>query len=240
MNINKQKIEPSKAESWKLFDEIYKHYDLLNRLLSFGIDKHWRRSMAKFLRLDQKMNVLDLATGTGDVLMVLAKEWPELKEGIGLDMAENMLNAGKAKIAKAGLQSKLILIKGDANDIIFSENYFENVTIAFGIRNVVDALVVLKEMRRVLIPRGRALVLEFSLPRHACLRSLHLFYLRQAVPFIGGLVSGNRQAYRYLNKTIEAFPYGDDFLTLMRQAGFKNPTAHPLLFGVATIYLGEK
>ena len=223
-----------------MFNEISQHYDLLNRLLSFGIDKHWRRSLAKYLRLEQKMNVLDLATGTGDVLLALAKEWPELNEGIGLDMAENMLALAKTKIEKAGLAKKLTVKKGDANDIIFSENTFENVTIAFGIRNVADPLVVLKEMHRVLIPQGKAFVLEFSLPQNKLLRRLHLFYLRRIVPSIGGLISGKKEAYRYLNQTIEAFPYGEDFLDLMRQAGFKRAGSHPLLWGVATIYVGDK
>jgi demethylmenaquinone methyltransferase/2-methoxy-6-polyprenyl-1,4-benzoquinol methylase len=240
MNTNKQDLTPSRAESWKMFNTISEHYDLLNRLLSFGIDKHWRRRIAKYLRLEQNMNVLDLATGTADVLLALAKEWPELKNGIGLDMAENMLAIAKTKIEKAGLSQKLTVKKGDANDIIFSENTFENVTIAFGIRNVADPLVVLKEMRRVLIPSGKAFVLEFSLPKNALIRGVHLFYLRHAVPFIGGLVSGQREAYRYLNRTIEEFPHGEDFLMLMKRAGFARVGAHPLLFGVATIYVGEK
>ena len=238
MNTNNNNIAIPKSESWKMFDKISKHYDLLNRLLSFGIDKYWRKVLARLISLKNTRNVLDLASGTGDVLITIAKNRPELAAGVGIDMSLKMLEIGTSKIEKLGLNKILSLSKGDANIIDFFDNTFENVTIAFGIRNVEDPLVVLKEMHRV--SNSHAFILEFSLPKNKVIRKMHLYYLRHMVPFIGGIISAERKAYRYLNQTIEAFPYGEEFLKLMSEAKFKNCQAHPLLFGVATIYVGEK
>jgi len=229
-----------KQDSWQMFNEISPKYDLLNGLLSFGIDHHWRRTIIKHLSLSGKKNILDLATGTGDVLLTLIRHEKRIIEAVGIDLANNMLEIGLAKIAKQDLTQRIQLLHGDAAHIPFENGYFENVTIAFGIRNVSDTSVVLKEMHRVLTPNGRAIILEFSLPENPILRMFHLFYLRTLVPCIGGLVSGHAQAYRYLNQTIETFPYGEAFCRLLREAGFAHQRAHPLMGGIATIYVGEK
>lgn len=233
-----------KSESWRMFDAISPRYDILNRLLSFGLDIAWRKKMIRFLPdnagMGLDLSLLDLATGTADVLLALVRRNQNISRAVGIDLADKMLAIGREKIARANLSDKITLAHGDANHIPFEDNAFDAVTIAFGIRNVEDHNLVLREMRRVLKASGWALILEFSLPENKILRGLHLFYLRTVVPLVGGLISGNFRAYRYLNQTIETFPYGDDFCALMEFCGFKKVKAHPLMGGVASIYVGEK
>jgi len=223
-----------------MFDHISPKYDLLNHLLSFGLDIHWRKLLGKFLPNRTNIKVLDLATGTADVLLSLFKNNTNVLSGCGIDMANKMMDIGRKKIAKHNLDAQITLLHGDAHHIPLDNNSFDAVSIAFGIRNMTVPLGVLSEMHRVLNIGGRALVLEFSLPQNSIVRAFHLFYLRHFVPIIGALFSGHYAAYKYLNQTIESFPYGNDFCALMSEAGFKNISAHPLLFGVATIYTGEK
>ena len=223
-----------------MFNQISSKYDLLNHLLSFGLDIHWRNKLAKFLPKRANLEILDLATGTADVLLTICKSNFQIKQATGIDLADKMLDIGRAKVAKQNLTDKILLKHGDATQIPFSPNSFDTVTISFGIRNVENPQMVLHEMHRVLRNEGRALIMEFSLPNNRVLRALHLFYLRTIVPILGGLVSGHAQAYRYLNQTIEAFSYGEQFTKMMERSGFKNVKANPLLFGVATIYSGDK
>jgi len=230
----------SKSDSWRMFDDISPRYDLLNHLLSFGLDIHWRKQLAKFLAGRDGQKVLDLATGTADVLLSLFARSKNIQSGCGIDLAGKMMAIGRKKISQRGLEPHITLQHGDANHIPFDENTFDAATMAFGIRNMENPTRVLCEMHRVLNTGGRALILEFSLPQNALVRYVHLFYLRYIVPSVGTLFSGHAEAYRYLNKTIETFPYGNDFCALMTQAGFENVAAHPLLFGIATIYAGEK
>lgn len=230
----------SKSDSWRMFDAISSKYDFLNRLLSFGLDVLWRKRLAAFLPSREGLKVLDLATGTADALLALFKNNPNMQAGFGIDLSEKMLDIGRRKIVSHELEHAITLSPGDANEIPFNENTFDAATIAFGIRNVEDPRRVLNEMRRVLRPGGRAMILEFSLPSNKILRGLHLSYLRTVVPAIGGLVSGHGEAYRYLNRTIEKFPSGEDFCRLMRDAGFSHVKANPLCAGIATIYQGEK
>lgn len=221
----------TKAESPALFDRIAATYDTVNRILSFGIDSLWRRRVVR--RLPQG-NVLDLACGTGELALAIAQ-----KEGVqvtGLDLSEGML-----EVARRRTQGKAItLIHGDAQQLPLPDSSFDATTIAFGIRNVPDVPAALAEMHRVLRPGGRTFILEFSLPANRIVRALHCFYLRHVLPRVGGWVSGDRAAYRYLNTTIEAFPYGEDFLALVREAGFTECTATPLTMGIATLYEGRK
>ena len=234
----------SKSDSWRMFDAISPRYDLLNRLLSFGLDVSWRRQLSRFLPAKvgnaDLRSLLDLATGTADVLLTLVRDNENIDQAVGIDLAEKMLSIGREKIARANLARKITLRHADANHIPFEANRFDVVTMAFGIRNVEDPAQVLREMHRVLKREGRALILEFSLPANRILRTAHLFYLRTVVPVLGGLVSGHGQAYRYLNQTIESFPYGTAFCRMMEGAGFRNVAAHPLLGGIASIYKGEK
>jgi len=236
----KTQLAVNKSNSWQMFDDISVHYDFLNHLLSFGCDIHWRKQISKFLPPHSKLKVLDLATGTADVLLTLKKKNPDISAGYGIDLAEKMLAIGQQKIDQKKLSEYLHLKKGDAHNIPYPNNSFDIITMAFGIRNCEDPMIVFHEMQRVLKIGGRALILEFSLPKNRILRMLHLFYLRQIVPAIGGFVSGHWEAYRYLNQTIEAFPYGKRFCRLMKKSGFRKVRANPLLFGIASIYQGDK
>ena len=223
-----------------MFNEISPRYDLLNRILSWGMDARWRRRMARFLNNQPDQTVLDLATGTADVLLNLFEANPRVVRGVGIDLAEKMLEQGRLKISRKGLADKIKLQHGDINHLPFLDQSFDCATIAFGIRNVEEPKKVLAEMFRVLQPRGRALILEFSLSRARPIRLLQLFYLRNVVPALGFLLSGHYRAYRYLNQTIEQFPCGKDFCAMLEQAGFKHVKAHPLFLQTATIYQGEK
>jgi demethylmenaquinone methyltransferase/2-methoxy-6-polyprenyl-1,4-benzoquinol methylase len=223
-----------------MFDRIAHRYDLLNRMLSFRSDIAWRKRMARHAGGAGELDVLDLATGTGDQILHLIDGGAQIRSALGIDMAEEMLAHGRPKMSRRGLEDRVTLKSGNATDIPCKDSSFDLTTITFGIRNVGDVDTALNEMRRVLRPGGRALVLEFSLPANPVMRRSYLFYLRHVLPRIGALISGDGEAYRYLNRTIEAFPSGEDFCALMRNAGMVNVEAVPLTFGIATIYKGDK
>jgi len=239
MGTAQNRPSPSRRDNWKMFDRIAGRYDLLNHLLSANIDKRWRQVVARHLPERDNLRVLDLACGTADQLLTL-HDSGRVSAGIGLDLAENMLALGRTKIAARGLEQSLVLKTGNAEDIPFEDEQFDAVSISFGIRNMVNVMQALTEMDRVLKPHGRALILEFSLPTNRLLRPLYLFYLRRILPTLGRIISGDSGAYRYLNETIEAFPYGDEFCRMMRLAGFAKAGAYPLTFGIATVYVGDK
>ena len=221
-----------------MFDRIARRYDLLNRLLSARRDVAWRSLAAHLIRARGAREVLDVATGTADLLMEICRE-PSLR-GVGVDIAERMLEVGRDKVAAAGMASRLTLQSGDAMALPFEAAQFDAVTIAFGIRNVSDVSQALGEMYRVLRPGGSLAVLEFSIPSGALFRRLYLWYFRRILPLIGSVISGDRHAYLYLNRTVESFPYGAAFEALMRGAGFGRVVALPLTFGIASLYLGTK
>lgn len=229
---------PSRQSVWKMFDRIAHRYDLLNHLLSLNRDKHWRKRVASYLPEGDKLEILDLATGTADQLIALS-ESGRLTHGLGLDLSEKMLELGREKLARLKLTEQLTLNEGNAEAIPCNDLSFDAVTISFGIRNVTDVGTALAEMKRVLKPGGRVLILEFSLPGNRLLKACHLFYLRHILPRLGKMISGDDQAYRYLNKTIETFPYGDKFCRLMNKAGFIESSCIPLTFGIVSIYVGE-
>ena len=234
--------EPSglqRANIWRMFDRIAPTYDLVNRLLSFGLDIRWRKKVATHLPAPGDMVLLDLATGTGDQVISLTRTG-RLREAVGMDMSAGMLALGREKVKHLKLSGTITMLEGDATNMPLEDGRFDAVTISFGIRNVVHIDQALAEMCRVLKPGGRAIILEFSLPKSALVRAGHLFYLRRILPLVGGLVSGDSSAYRYLNTTIESFPYGDAFCDLMTGAGFSSATAHRLTLGVATIYVGVR
>ena len=233
-------IEKMKGESWKLFDAISPRYDLLNRLLSLGQDLKWRRALARHLPAGENLHILDVATGTADVLLEMVRSEERIKTACGIDLAQNMMNEGRQKIVQQGLEARITLIPGDANQIPFPAQTFDVATIAFGIRNMKEPQKVLKEMYRVLKTGGRILVLEFSLAENPVIRFVQLIYLRIFVPLAGFLFSGHFRAYRYLNQTIENFPYGQGFLDMLKECGFGNSQAHPLMLGAATIYQGDR
>jgi demethylmenaquinone methyltransferase/2-methoxy-6-polyprenyl-1,4-benzoquinol methylase len=222
-----------------MFDRIAGRYDLLNHLLSVGLDRRWRKRVASLLPPGENLHVLDLACGTGDQLIALAASG-RVARGVGLDLAEQMLTIGREKISRHCLDQILSLQTGDAENLPFDQNGFDAVTIAFGIRNMTDVKRTLDEMLRVLKPQGRALILEFSLPQRRIVRGPYLFYLRHVLPRLGSIISGDSAAYRYLNETIETFPHGEAFCRIMRDTGFTGVTFIPLTMGIVSIYQGDK
>ncbi len=223
-----------------MFDRIAGKYDLLNHLLSFGLDLHWRKKMSCFLPAGNDLSLLDLATGTGDQLISIMNKVARVHQAVGVDMSMQMLAIAKKKIKKYGWYPLVQLQSGEGSKINFPDNTFDVVTISFGIRNFIDLKLSLTEMWRVLKPAGRLLILEFSLPHNPIMRRLHLFYLRKILPFIGRTISGDDYAYRYLNETIETFPHGESFCSLLINRGFAQVQAKPLTCGIVTIYQGEK
>lgn len=223
-----------------MFDRIAPRYDLLNRLLSAGRDVAWRRRMADFLPAVRPLHLLDVATGTADQIFSLLASDHGIARATGVDMAERMLDVGREKARRRGLADVVRLTAGDATRLPEGDDTYDVATISFGIRNVTDVPLALREMARVLKPGGRVLILEFSLPAMPVLRPLYLFYLRHVLPLVGGVLSGDLKAYRYLNVTIESFPYGEAFCRLLREAGFVQVRANPLTLGVATIYQGDR
>lgn len=232
-------LKARKKESYKIFDEVAGTYDSLNKLLSFGIDRYWRRQIRKNLPAGENLKVLDLATGTADVALLLGKD-RRVERVDGIDMSQEMIDIGKQKANKRGLQSKVDLYIDDGCQLGHADNSFDVTTVSFGIRNFPDFKKGLSEKFRVLKPGGRAMIMEFSLPTSAIVKAFYLFYFRVVLPFVGNLLSGHGDAYSYLNKTVEDFPYGDDFAREMTAVGFENIRYHPLTFGIATLYIGDK
>lgn len=223
-----------------MFDKISPRYDLLNHVLSFGADFYWRRQLIKYLPKRKDLCLLDLATGTGDQLITIVKKAKQVKSALGIDLSLEMIRLGQKKVMDKPYAHQITLMKGDATDISLKSESVECVTMSFGIRNVESVDKCLKECHRVLVPSGRILILEFSLPQSPFMKRLHLFYLRYILPHIGGLISGSKEAYHYLNQTIETFPSGQAFCDLLKKHDFVRVKAIPLTFGVATLYVGEK
>ncbi|MBS0620423.1 MAG: bifunctional demethylmenaquinone methyltransferase/2-methoxy-6-polyprenyl-1,4-benzoquinol methylase UbiE [Verrucomicrobia bacterium] len=232
--------EPSRQEIWKMFDAISPTYDRVNRVMTCGLDQYWRRKVASFLPKRNGLKILDCATGTGDQITALIQRGVEVESVIGVDLAEEMLAIGREKIGKLQNKDKITLQKASALALPFEANTFDAVTISFGIRNVTDVLGALREFYRVLKQGGRVLILEGTAPNNRLLRSIHLLYLRYGLPRIGGWISKNPAAYRYLNETIETFPQGEAFCALLREAGFTHVKSHPFSGGISTLYQGEK
>jgi len=235
-----KKKQPPRTGIWRMFDRIARRYDLLNHLLSLGQDIRWRKKVARFLVNKYDQYILDLATGTGDQLLYMFSCSDLIDRALGTDLALKMLDRGREKVKKRKLEDRIVLEEGDAENIQYPDNIFDAVTISFGIRNLMSVERSLSEMYRVLKPAGRVLILEFSIPQNILMRSIYLFYFRYLLPFIGSVISGDRYAYRYLNETVEGFPYGDAFCQLLRESGFQNVSMYPQTFGIATIYCGDK
>jgi demethylmenaquinone methyltransferase/2-methoxy-6-polyprenyl-1,4-benzoquinol methylase len=229
----------AKSESYRIFDAIAGRYDIINTVLSGGLHRLWRRAIRRALPTRARMKILDLATGTADVALELVKH-PEVEAVTGLDLSVGMISLGREKVAARGLGQRIQLEVGDAQRLPYAAESFDAVTMSFGIRNVPDVEACLREIHRVLKPGGRGLILEFALPSSAVIRAGHLFYLRRILPHIGRMLSGHATAYSYLNQTIEEFPYGSAFVTLMRKAGFKQAGFHSLSLGIVNLYWGDK
>lgn len=222
-----------------MFDAIAGNYDFVNSVLSLGLHARWRTKIRRSLPAGSGLEVLDLATGTGDVAIEISRD-RRVSRVEGLDLSVGMLEYGQRKVVARGLTGRIKLSEGDAQAIPYADGSYDAVTISFGIRNVPDVLKCMRESLRVLKSGGRFIVLEFALPKSHIFRAIHLFYLRHVLPHLGRMLSGHDSAYRYLNETIEEFPHGSEFLALMRQAGFKETRFTPLTFGIVNLYIGEK
>jgi demethylmenaquinone methyltransferase / 2-methoxy-6-polyprenyl-1,4-benzoquinol methylase len=226
--------------SGAMFDAIAHRYDLLNRILSAGVDRRWRRRTVRALALpsDAPARVLDVATGPGDLAIAIARRHRRV-EVVGVDPSREMLAVGRTKLARRGLAARVQLAEGDAEALAYPDASFDGATIAFGIRNVPDRARGLAELARVVRPGGRVCVLELSEPRGGLLAPLARFHVHVLVPRIGALLSGRRE-YRYLQTSIAAFPAPAAFAAMMEEAGLAAVEAVPLTFGVCHLYVGVK
>jgi len=224
-----------------MFSAIAPRYDLLNRTLSLGVDRYWRKRAISRLAGKPGGRYLDIATGTGD----LALEYFERGDGApgrvcGLDFSEAMLQRARGKIENRSLTRAVPLVCGTAEALPFRDASFDGVSVAFGVRNFADVSAGLREMVRVLRPGARAVILEFSMPREALLREAYRYYFDRILPRIGRWVSGHPSAYTYLPQSVEQFPVRDEFAALMKQAGFDRVVHRDLTFGIVTLYVGTK
>ena len=227
-----------KQQVANMFDSIAFRYDFMNRFLSGGIDVYWRKKAIMELTELHPQNVLDVATGTGDVAILTYKYLKPLKI-TGIDLSEGMLNLGREKVARLKLNDHISLSVGDSENITFQDNTFDAITVAFGVRNYENLNKGLKEMYRVLKPGGKLVILEFSKPGKA-VQGLYNIYMKTVAPLIGKIVSSNKAAYQYLNKSVQAFPEGKQFLDILDTTGLKNTYLKAMTFGVCTIYSGVK
>ena len=232
-NVSLSKINDG---SGAMFDAIAARYDLMNRLLSFGIDQRWRSKTARALALRSGARVLDLATGTGDLALRVAREQSSCHV-VGLDPSEKMLEIGRRKVAERELSDRIELLQGDAQSLPFPDASFDGVCIAFGIRNVPDRAKALREMARVTRQGGRIAILELSEPDGGLLAPFARFHVHTLVPTLGALLSGARE-YRYLQRSIAAFPKAAVFSELMASSGIEPLQLTPLTFGVCHLYVG--
>jgi demethylmenaquinone methyltransferase / 2-methoxy-6-polyprenyl-1,4-benzoquinol methylase len=221
-----------------MFDRIAPRYDLLNRVLSAGTDVRWRRAAVDFLGLPGPLRVLDLCTGTADLLIEAVGRHPS-SQGIGLDLSRPMLQRGARKLGDRALASRTLLCQGDAEALPFASAWFDAALVAFGIRNVGGKGAALAEVGRVLRPGGRLVVLEFSMPRGP-LGVLYRLYFGHVLPRVGAVVSGDPGAYRYLPHSVAVFPPPSEFVALMGSAGFHDVHVRPLTAGIAQLYRGER
>lgn len=228
-----------KAEVERMFDNIAPKYDLLNRVLSLGVDVWWRKRALNYLKTLQPGLILDVATGTADVAIMAAKMLKPAKI-TGIDIANQMLDLGRLKIKKEGLEQVITLETGDSENLRFADNSFDAVTVAFGVRNFENLEKGLAEMLRVLRPGGRAVILEFSRPRIFPFKQIYNSYFKYVLPAIGRLTSRDIRAYTYLFESVQAFPEGDDFLNILTKIGYQNPVCERLTLGICSIYSATK
>lgn len=232
--------EASKKEQVEhMFDAISGRYDLLNRMLSFGIDISWRKKVKKAIADAGARSVLDVATGTADMAIELAA-LPQVNHITGVDISAGMLSFGQQKIDRKALNEKIKLQQADSEQLPFPDASFDACTVCFGVRNFEHLSRGITEMARVLRPGGTLLVLEFSRPKNPVFKALYWFYFGKILPALGRLISGSNNAYRYLPESVKVFPDGKDFLHIMEGAGIRNAKAKPLTFGICTLYSGTR
>ena len=227
-----------KEEVAEMFNNISKRYDFLNHLLSLGIDKIWRKKAIKILGDVSPKKILDIATGTGDFAIAALKLNPE--EVVGVDISQGMLDVGKVKMKRKGVDNVVKMYLGDSEELPFDNDYFDGLTVGFGVRNYQNLEKGLTDMLRVLKPEGKAVILEFSKPKTFPVKQLFGFYSKYLIPFLGKFISKDKRAYEYLPESVAAFPEGQEFIGIMKKVGYKNIESKLVSFGIATIYSGTK
>ena len=222
-----------------MFDNIAPKYDLLNHTLSMSIDRVWRRRVVGEVRRANPGRILDVATGTGDLAIAMARRIRDVQV-LGVDLSEQMLAVARRKIEARGLDGRIVLDRGDAERLAVADASVDVATVAFGVRNFGDLGAGLRELARTIKPGGKVVILEFSRPRNRVFRALYEFYSYKILPRIGGLVSRDKRAYEYLPASVGEFPAPEEFMAMMARAGFRNCRARSQSFGIAQIYIGER
>jgi demethylmenaquinone methyltransferase/2-methoxy-6-polyprenyl-1,4-benzoquinol methylase len=227
-----------KEEVAEMFNKISKRYDFLNHFLSLGIDKIWRKKAVKMLRELQPKRILDLATGTGDFAIESLSLQPS--EIVGMDISEGMLEVGRQKMKARGYDGIISMRLGDSENLPFEDNYFDALTVGFGVRNYENLEKGLSEMLRVVRPGGKLIILEFSKPKKFPIKQYYAFHSKYIIPFFGKRISKDEKAYAYLPESVAAFPEGDDFIAILKQTGYQEIGSKLVAGGIATIYYGTK
>ena len=235
----KESDSSKKQQVAAMFDDIAFKYDFLNRFLSAGIDIRWRKKAIQQIKALQPKKILDVATGTADVA-IMASAILKPEKIIGIDISDGMLEMGRKKVEKAGLKEIIELLNGDSETINFEDNSFDAVTVAFGVRNFQHLEKGLSEILRVLKPGGKLVVLEFSRPKMPGVRTMYNLYMKLICPNVGKLFSKNRNAYKYLDESIQKFPEGKNFTLILDNLGYSNTYCKPLSLGICSIYCGTK
>jgi len=238
INPYKDSDASKKAQVTKMFDTISEDYDGLNRVISFGIDVKWRDKVVEIVEKQQPKNILDIATGTGDLAISLTST--SAKEIVGLDISDGMLEVGRQKITSKNLEGIISMVIGDSEDLPFEDSSFDVITVAFGVRNFETLEKGLAEILRVLKPNGLFVILETSVPTNPIYKFGYNIYSKLILPVIGKLFSKDRVAYRYLSESASVFPYGEALNNILRKIGFINVVDQPQTMGVATIYTASK
>ncbi len=246
MNARCENINPYAGDSRnksqqikEMFNNIAPAYDFMNRAMTFGIDRIWRRKAVKMVARNPHAQILDIATGTGDLALLLAKK-TDTRHITGLDLSPGMLSIGVSKAEKQGVADRITFTEGDSLAIPSADNTFDAVTVAYGVRNFEDLHKGYREMLRVLRPGGTVTVIELSTPRKQPFKALYHFYTRTLVPLVGRLISRDTRAYSYLPESIAAVPQAERMTKIMEEAGFTDTSFRRLTFGTCTIYQGKK
>ena len=239
-NINPYKNSDlgKKEQVAQMFNNISDNYDGLNRVISLGLDTSWRKNVLNLVANTKPDTILDIATGTGDLAILLSQT--TANKIIGLDISEGMLNVGRKKVTDRDLNNKIELVLGDSENIPYPDNHFDAITVSYGIRNFEDLEKGLKEILRVLKPNGIFVILETSVPTKFPFKQGYNLYTNTFLPLVGKLFSKDKVAYSYLSESAQNFPYGQALLNILTKVGFKKATASPQTFGVATIYSSSK
>lgn len=231
--------EPKERQVEAMFDSIAPAYDFMNRAMTFGIDRLWRSKAVGMLRRNPPRDILDVATGTGDLAILLARKFPEARI-TGVDLSSGMLAVGREKVAKVGLEERISFREADCLALPFDDESFDCITVAYGVRNFANLEAGYREMHRVLRPRGTLCVIELSVPANPLVKPFYKFYTRVIIPAVGRMVSHDTRAYTYLPESIAAVAQRGEMCELMTRAGFSDASYRSLTFGVCTIYTGRR